>query len=223
MSLASTASTSYLNLLAGEVTTVPCVVVAGEGALAAGSVLGKITRGALSGAASACVGVANGTLTLDATTPLLTGAQPGVYTMRCVTAYSADPAVAAKFVVDDPSGLPIGQYTVGGSAFATQIKFAITEGSNKHALGDAYKVTVTAAAGSGKYALVDKTATDGSAVAAGILAEAVTATADVTTAMITAGEVNGTQLAFANGTVLADVADALRALGIIVRTGVDID
>jgi len=132
-------------------------------ALGAGAKVGDYLLTCIGGdkAATAgdCQGAGDGVLTLDVTTPLLTGAQYGVYKVLCMTAYNADPAVAAKFLVLDPSGAFLGLYTVGGSAFATQIKFAIAEdNTNKHALGDYYEVTVAQAVpanGLGTFSVVD--------------------------------------------------------------------
>jgi len=80
-------------------------------------------------------------------------------------------------------------------------------------------VTATA-----KYALCAKGASDGSETAVGILAEDINATSvEVTSMMITAGEVNENALSFGADTDADDVRNDLRAQGIILRNTEDID
>jgi hypothetical protein len=86
-----------------------------------------------------CIGTGDGALTLDGTTPLLDGAQAGIYRIVCIEPGSN----AGIFAVHDPRGVFIGKHVVGGAAFATQIKFAIADGSNADFVaGDYFEVTV---------------------------------------------------------------------------------
>lgn len=214
MAMLSVETASYRNLLAGpsEVVTEPCVILAGA-ALSAGAVLGKVSAGAATG--STVTGTGSGTL---GTITRGKRVQVGAYTLLCV-------AVATNgglFDVYAPDGSHVGVAEVGTAFTSNQINFTIADGGTDFVVGDSF--TITVAAGSGKYVLIDKTAVDGSAIARGVLAEdAASASADVTTAMITKGEVNSTVLSFTAGTVAADVTDDLRALGIVLRASQDQD
>ena len=148
----------YENQFSRDVVT----VLAGSGAeraLLSGMVLGKITKGAATGAAVAG-NTGNGTITAAPTVGQ--AAKPGVYQLVCI-----EPATnAGKFTVEDPDGILIGVATVGVQ-FATHLTFTIADGSTDFASGDAF--TITVAAGSGKVKQIDFAATDGSDVASGIL------------------------------------------------------
>lgn len=137
-------------------------VLAGSGAVRAlttGMVLGRITKGAATGAAVAG-NTGNGTITAAPTVGA--AAKPGVYRLVCI-----EPATdAGKFSVEDPDGVLIGIATVAVQ-FTTHITFTIADGSTDFASGDAF--TITVAAGSGKVKQIDFAATDGSDVGCGIL------------------------------------------------------
>lgn len=79
----------------------------------------------------------NGTCTLDATTPLLTGAMPGVYSLICITAASN----AGTFRMFDPRGAFVVDVAVG-VASANQLKLVIADGAVDFIVGDAFFVTV---------------------------------------------------------------------------------
>lgn len=132
-----------------------------------GAMLGRVEvdTSAVVVAAAATNTAGSGALTADATTPVLAGAQVGVYTVVCV-----EPGTnVGTFAVYDPQGVFIGRYVVGGSAFATQIKFAIADATD-FVSGDHF--TVTVAAGSGKYKQLAYSAqADGSHRWAGVLLE----------------------------------------------------
>lgn len=138
-------------------------ILAAAGDLITGTVMGKITLGAASSAAKSGGNTGGGSLTLDVTTPILAGAKPGVYTVRCVTVV----ANGGVFEVRDPSGAQIGLYSIGGAAFASQIKFAMADSGTDFALGDGFDITI--AAGSGKWKKHVAGAVNGTEVAAGIL------------------------------------------------------
>ena len=137
-------------------------VLAGSGAdrvLTTGMVLGRITKGAATGAAVAG-NTGNGTITAAPTVGA--AAKPGVYRLVCI-----EPATdAGKFSVEDPDGLLVGIATVAVQ-FTTHLTFTIADGSTDFASGDSF--TITVAAGSGKVKQIDFAATDGSDVACGIL------------------------------------------------------
>jgi hypothetical protein len=84
----------------------------------------------------------NGTLTVDATTPVLTGAQSGAYRAVCILAA----ANGGTFAVFDPAGVEIGRVAVGAT-FANQIKFVINDGATDFAVGDAFTITATLTGG----------------------------------------------------------------------------
>jgi hypothetical protein len=148
----------YENQFSRDVIT----VLAGSGAeraLLSGMVLGKITKGAATGAAVAG-NTGNGTITAAPTVGQ--AAKPGVYQLVCI-----EPATnAGKFTVEDPDGILIGVATVEVQ-FTTHLTFTIADGSTDFASGDAF--TITVAPGSGKVKQIDFAATDGSDVACGIL------------------------------------------------------
>jgi len=194
-------------------------VLAGSGAervLTAGMVLGKITKGAATGAAVAG-NTGDGTITANPTVGA--AAKPGVYQVVCI-----EPAVnGGKFTVEDPDGILIGVATVGVQ-FSTHLTFTITDGATDFAAGDAF--TITVAAGSGKVTQIDFSAADGTDKAAGLLYADVTAP-DGVDAKGTA-VVRGPAVVSENGVIWPAGATAqqkatalaeLKALGIVARQG----
>jgi hypothetical protein len=161
------ASTMPLTEIGGTV-----IGAAANADLMRGAILGKITKGAAtvaaSGAGAQGANTGDGTLTMDATTPILSGAKVGAYKVTCVTAATADPVAAAKWRIEDPDGYVIGEEVSTGT-ISEGIKFALAEGDTAFVVGDAF--TVTVAAGSGKYTHWSASAVDGSAVIAGILVD----------------------------------------------------
>jgi len=149
-------------------------VASGQGVLKPGAVLGKITLGAASSAVKSGGNTGTGTLVLDATTPILANAQVGVYSVRCIAAATD----AGTFRVTGPDGRVIGDIVSAitiGATFSNQIKFKVTTiHSADFIVGDGFDITV--AAGSGKFALRDAAAVDGSQVAAGVLYDRIDAT-----------------------------------------------
>lgn len=120
--------------------------------LVAGTVLAEKTLGTATVAAKAGGNTGNGTLTMDATTPLLAGAMPGVYTVRCKTAATN----GGTFEVQDPDGFVLGEVAVGAT-FSDDVKFAIADGATDFVVGDGFDITV--AVGNGRYvAYSDSTA-----------------------------------------------------------------
>ena len=137
-------------------------VLAGSGAdraLTTGMVLGRVTKGAATGAAVAG-NTGNGTITAAPTVGA--AAKPGVYRLVCI-----EPATnAGKFAVEDPGGILLGVATVGVE-FTAHLTFTIADGSTDFVSGDSF--TISVAAGSGKVKQIDFAATDGCDAASGIL------------------------------------------------------
>lgn len=196
-------------------------IASGAGVVKAGTVLGMIAAAVAAGSAVAAADAGNtgdGVLTMDATTPVLAGAKPGVYRAVCI-----EPGTnVGTFAVFDPDGVEIGQHVVAGAAFATQIKFAIADGATDFAAGDAFSITVAAGSGSYVPAPNAEQANDSDHAVAINLYEVDATSADVSVAAIVRdAEVNGKLLTYE-----ASVNDAakkaaknadLSAVGIIVR------
>jgi hypothetical protein len=197
-------------------------IKAGEGKLEPGSIVGKVAAALEASAAGIAGNAANvGALTLDATTPVLSGAAAGVYTVRCIAAA----ANSGTFRVTAPSGAVLGDVAVGAT-FANQIKFAIADGATDFSVGHGFDVTVVAdtdATAIGKYRSADPTNTDGSGVAKAIIVHGVDATSvDVDVVAITRlAEVKGVALVYDaavdNGAKKATKLAELAAVGIIAR------
>ena len=200
------------------------VTVASGANLARGSVLGKITIGAASvaaaGAGEAGANTGNGTLVMNATTPILKGAKPGVYQLNIVKAAVASPAAAAVAHLFDPDGDLIGVIDVAtnpGTVFAKQLKFTIKDGTTAFVAGDGFSITV--AAGAGTYKLVDSASVDGSDVPCAVLASSANATDGAVVAPVyLTGEFNAAALVFGGSDTYATHKDALRKIGIFVKT-----
>lgn len=186
------------------------VLAAGQN-LTRGSVLGKIGVGAVMSAVKASgANTGNGTLTPDATTPLLANARSGLYTVR----FTAPTA----FRVTDPMGAVLGDGSVG-TAFADRIKFNIAAGGTAFVAGDGFDVTV--AAGSGKYVLATSAAIDGSQNPSAILAEDTNASGgDATTVAYLKAVVDENACVFGAGMTPASARDALRDVGIFLQSSI---
>jgi hypothetical protein len=183
------------------------------GKLAAGTVLGRITKGAATGAAVA--GNTGGSGAITASPAVGAGAKAGVYHAVCI-----EPATnAGKFLVTDPDGITLGVATVAVEFVGGGLTFTIADATD-FVSGDAF--TVTVAAGSGKYVAFNQDAVDGSEIAAAILYDNVDATAGDVKGVVYVRdcEVNGGEITWP-----ADIEDAEKAvavaqlatLGIIVR------
>lgn len=123
--------TAGANVTAGKGVTVKL----SDGSLADDTVV----PGTASAAAKSGGNTGGGTLTMDATTPVLAGAKPGVYTVRCV-ALKTD---GGQFIVVDPDGISLGQAIVGVT-FSNKLKFALADTGTDFAIGDGFDITVTA-------------------------------------------------------------------------------
>ncbi len=201
----------------------PIVLAGGNGVLKTGQVLGQITLGAASVAVKASgANTGNGTLVLDAETPILAGAAPGLYPVR-VTAAAAN---SATLRVSDPNGVVLGDVSYNGAgtsaAFADRIKFSVTDGFVDLAIGDGWDITI--AAGSLKYVPVEANALDGSQIAKAILFDRAVDTtggdqkAVAILRMATVSHAGLTYGASVNSEVLrAAVAEQLAEVGILDR------
>lgn len=182
MDLVNTQDNSLTQLFAGEFPRVSkdITIVLGAGLLVLGTLLGKITKGAVTKAAKTGDNTGDGTLTLDSTTPKLAGSKAGVYTVRiiraAIAAVGTTPEVAAQLALaelKDPDGNVLETFEVAGSsgtAIANQVKFVIVEGAGTpFAKGDGFDITI--AAGSGSYNAYDADAVDGTEIPVAILAE----------------------------------------------------
>lgn len=175
----------------------------------AGTVLGQITTGAAT-AALVAGGTGNGTFSV-----VVVGAAavPGIYSLVATA--------ATKFRLEDPAGVLVGVVTLGTEFVGGGLTFTFTAGATPHVVGD--RATITVAAGSGKYAIHDPDAVNGTEAAAAILFDNVDASAADRRAVITArdSEVNGNVLEWKAGTTADQktaAAAALAASGIIVRS-----
>lgn len=195
------------NLLAqGNPLSRQITLVTGQN-LVRGSVLGKITAAAATSAAKAGGNTGNGTLTLDATTPVKSNAKVGIYRVRFAIAATNN----GTFVVEDPDGIVIGNVVMaaGAGAHDDGIKFAIADGSTDFIVGDGFDITV--AAGSGKYTLSLAAAVDGSQVPDLILAEDTNATAaDKVTVAYYSGQFIEAALTLGAGHTANSIREGLR-------------
>jgi len=192
-----------------------------------GTPLGRIELGAASSAAKSGGNTANsGTFVLDATTPVLAGAESGVYTLRCITAATN----GGVFRLEDPRGRVLGDFAITGGAGGTvtvndKIKGVLTDGTADFVVGDGFDITV--AAGSGKLVVLAPAALDGSAKCIGFsLQERDPGNADgvilyLARMAVIADSGIAWPDAFTSDQKLAAVADALAApCGIVTRVGI---
>lgn len=193
-------------------------LASGSGAKNPGTVLGRVALGAASSAAKAGGNTGGGTLTLDATTPVLAGAKPGIYAVRLIAAATD----AGTFRVSDPDGFILGDVAVGAT-FANDIKFATADVGTDFAVGDGFDITV--AIGAGKFKPLDPAARDGTEKAAAVLLDTVDATsADKTIVVLSrVAEVVLQALEWPVGITSEQKNAALAALeakGVVARMGV---
>jgi len=201
-------------LIAGsgdKIVTESATLLSGENR-ARGTLLGKVTQGAVTEAHAGNTG--NGVMTPDATTPRLAGCQIGAYKAVCITAVEN----GGIFRVSDPKGNVLGDVAVGGT-FADQIKFVIADGSTDFIVGDTFTITVAAGSGSRKMSVA--AALDGSQDPDSILTKDTDASGgDVVTGVYIAGEFNENAITFGAGHTADSVREALRLKGIHLKEGV---
>lgn len=194
------------------------VLASGSGVVECGTVIGKIGVGAATSAAKSGGNTGNGTLTLDATTPVRDGAKVGVYRVRLKTAA----ANGGVWAVTDPEGYDLGEVAVG-QTFDNDLKFATADGATDFVVGDGFDITV--AKGSGKWKPLDFAAWDGSPHDLAIILQHADATStDVTIVNLRRNaEVVSQALVWPVGATTQQKDAALAALekrGVVARTGV---
>jgi hypothetical protein len=205
-------------LIAGDFPVRTQTVTLDTGSLVRGEVLGKITRGTRTATGAADVPApAGATITASPAATLAT--ETGVHRFVCITS-----GATGKFRHYDPAGQVVGDATTGTEYTGGGLTLTITDSGTDPAVGEALKVTVTAAAASGKYIKCSTDAIDGSSYPRGILAEDTDASsADVDTTMYICGEFNADLVdwdgSYGNITAQAFL-DALREQSIILKTPV---
>jgi len=207
--------------LGGLVTERATVAIdATNGILKRGTLLGKITKGAITGtpapagAGTGGVNEGTGTLTMDTTAPYHADHMFGAYTIKVTRAFVVDGSVAGAFEVRNPAGSLIGTGTIGDT-FDNQIKFVLAEGETKFTITDAFTYTIAQPAGSGQLAIVDNDATNGTDVPFGILVNDVDvseATADAD--LYVRGEFNQNEIIVPDGDSVENYKEALKAINI---------
>ncbi len=137
---AGTRSREQVTLLSGQVAV-------------AGSVLGKVTKLTTAPTSAPFAGnTGNGVMGAITSS---TGSKAGVYKLRIVELA----ANAGGFEVEDPDGVLIGTGDVAAAFSAGGLAFTLADGGTDFAVGDGFNITV--GAGSGKYALYDPDAANG--------------------------------------------------------------
>jgi hypothetical protein len=195
----------------------------GTAASVIGQILGAKVSATVTSAAKGGGNTGNGTCVPDVTTPALANVVEGVYTLTCTVAS----ANAATFRLTDPRGRILADYSFSGSGqsftTANQIKVQVTDGGTDFVVGDSFNITVTTI--TKKYTQVTPAATDGSAVAAGVLLVnfGSSLAADTTTVAVVRGPaiVKLGGLAYTSGMTAGQKANALTqlaALGILTRS-----
>lgn len=192
------------------------VMITGNAALKAGTVLGRLTAASAEAVAAADPANAGGTGALTLANPA-TGAdvKEGEYTIVCI-----EPATnGGKFRVEDPEGNEVGTATVG-QAFTKQVKFTIADGATDFIAGEKFTVTVETVPGA--YGALDLSAANGLKKAAAILFEGCDPSDGDVRRVITArdSEVRESALIWPVGitaTQKQNAFDQLRAFGIIGR------
>lgn len=179
-----------------------------------GTVLARILLAAATSAAKAGGNTGNGTLVLDATTPILAGARAGVYSVRFTS--------ATAYTVEDPDGNVIGS-GANTVAFTDDLKFVTTAGGTAFVAGDGFDITVAAAAVE-KVVPLNPAAVDGSQTAfvVSIGERAVDASDRPLLCLVRGACVDTNNLVWPEGITDAQKAAALNTLrerGIIARAG----
>lgn len=177
------------------------ITLTGAAVVQAGTVLGQQTIGATAAAAALGTNTGNGTF---GTITVGSGVQVGGYTVEFDD--------ATHFIVSDPGGTEVGHGTTGVAFSAGGLGFTITAGGTAFLPGDSF--TVTVAAGSGKYAPLNLTATDGTATAVAILFGKKDVTSADKSALVIArhAEVNGSELIWPSGATNNQIAAGVALL-----------
>ncbi len=203
------------NLFAGSSMSIVSgtMILASGQNLSRGSVLGKVTKAL--GTVTSGENTGDGELSGVA---LGAEAQIGSYALVCTAAPSGAGANDAVFAVYAPDGSRL-EDALQGVAYANgHLEFTVGNATAADfAVGDSFSIPV--AAGSGYARLVDSASVDGSADPVAILAEDVDATeADTPAPVYLTGEFNEDALTFGGSDDADTHRDALRALGIFLKT-----
>lgn len=189
-------------------------LLASIGALVAGTLLGKIGVGALT--ASGAAGTpAPAAATITASPTAAAGTQTGVHTFQCIVGGAT---TTSKWRHFGPTGEVLGVAT-GNTEYvgtgAGGLTLTITDSGTDPVVGETFAVTVTAAAGSGKYKASLAAATDGSQTPVAVLAESITVGgSDTESVAYITGHFRSAGLTFGTGHTAASTKDGLRAIGI---------
>jgi len=180
--------------------------------LAPGTVLGRVTHGAVTVAALAG-NHGNGSI---GAVSLGAGVSAGVYRAVCIGAVAG----GGRFLITAPGGPVLGVAVVGTAFSGGGLGLTVAAGGTDFAGGDSF--TLTVAAGSGQLRRWHPDAVDGSEVAAAVLwAPADTSDGERRVTIIERdAELNGQRLAWADDASADDRAAGVRqlaALGLIVR------
>jgi hypothetical protein len=144
-------------------------------------------------------------------------ALPGDYVLTCKTKVTN----AGVFSVVDPRGLPLPDLTVAVAYSGDHINCTLADGSTDFEVGDSFTIAVSVASEIGEF---NPAASDGLQFAAGVLVEAVDASAAAKQTVIIARDaiVSRPALVWKSGTTAPQKAVAiaqLKTLGILVREG----
>lgn len=152
------------------------VTLADGNAVDVGTVLGIVSVGAATATAYAVNAADTGTC---GTVTVSAGAKPGTYKATIVETDTD----AGKFTVEDPDGVTVGTGTVAVAFSGGGLAFTVADGATDFVTGEGFNIVV--APGSGKYAVYDQDASDGTQIAAGVALAAATASgADVEVAAL---------------------------------------
>ena len=184
--------------------------------IVAGTVFGTVVLGAATAvpqkAGSNAANTGTGTIAMDAATPVLADAAPGVYQVTFTG--------PTTFTVEKPNGDQIGEGATG-QAFSDDVKFTITAGATAFVAGDGFKITV--APGSGLNVPLSIAALNGGQIATKIIGRGLPASAQAQRGSFVTGpgvEVNGNLLLWPAGISAQQKAaceQQLAAKGIKVR------
>ncbi len=200
-------------LIAGnlKLVTLPVTFATGQ-SLARGTVVGQVSIGTLT--ATPAAGTPNSAQATIGSATAAAGSPVGVYYITVQTA-----GATGQFRVEGPTGNFIGEGNVGTAFTSSTIGFTITDGGTHVVVGDVFKVTVTAAAGSGQWKTAVATATDGSATPKGIVVDTVDSTGGaVAGAIYVHGEFNQTALTMDASYTAATLEPLLRPIGIFLKS-----
>lgn len=181
---------------------------------------GNLALGAVVGRKAPAVTVTPGTNTGNGVMGAVTlgpAALPGNYVVSCKTKVTN----AGVFSVVDPRGLPLPDLTVAVAYAGDHINCTLADGSTDFEVGDKFTIAASVASEVGEF---NPAASDGLQFAAGVLVEAVDASAAAKQTVIIARDaiVSRPALVWKSGTTAPQKAVAvaqLKTLGILAREG----